>query len=700
VTIKPEDAVKYTLRDQTAVLTIDFPPVNALGAPMREGMIMRLRQAISDDAAEAIVIVGANDKFIAGADIREIGKPRQGPELHAIQEIMEGSSKPIIAAIDGHALGGGLETAFAAHYRVATRRARLGLPEVNLGLLPGAGGTQRLTRLTGPSIALDLILSGRHISAEEAKVLGIVDEVSDSDVTEAAIRFAQSKAQQGPPWPVLIEKVDKVANIDTQLFETTRQQNARKWKGMVAPFQIIECIEAATRLDPSEGLAFEKKAFQICSDAPSRAAQVHLFFAERAAAKVNSIDNNVKAQAISSAGVIGAGTMGGGIAMSLANAGIKVRLLDVSADALDAGMAKVNGNYQTSVSRGSKSREEVDAALDRIQVTTRYNDLADVDMVIEAVFENMDAKREVFRQLDEVIRPGALLASNTSALDVDNIASATQRPGDVVGMHFFAPANVMKLVEVVRGDLASDQAVITAMGFAKTIGKTPVLAGNCDGFIGNRILARYGAEADLLLLEGATPWQIDAALKDFGFPMGIYLMRDMSGLDVGWRMRGNRIANGTLDPNAADYMPLADRLCEANRLGQKTGAGYYAYQGRDAAPDPEVEKMLCEVSADKGVCRGKIDDHEILNRILLAIVNEGANILQEGITQRASDIDIVYTAGYGFPKYRGGPMFWAEQQGLDKVLAKILKYEARYGRRWAPAQALAERAKAGNSWSE
>ena len=696
--MNPEDAVRYEVRDGVALLTIDFPPVNALGAPMRDGMILRLDQAFADPAAEAIVVVGANDKFIAGADIREFGKPRTGAQLSEIQEKMEQSSKVIVAAIDGHALGGGLETALAAPFRVAASRAKVGLPEVNLGLLPGGGGTQRLTRLVGPKIALDLILNGSHISAARAKELGVVDEVTDGDVTETAIAFAKRKVKEGGPWPVIVERTDKVQNVDPKIFEDVRAKNANKWKGMVAPFKIVECIEAATKLPPREGLAFEREAFQVCNEAPSRAAQVHLFFAERAAAKVNDVPTDVKPKSIKSVGIIGAGTMGGGIAMSIANAGIAVKLLDATQEAIDTGIKRVKGNYQTSVSRGSTTQEKVDAALARIETVLDYTAFADVDMVIEAVFENMDVKHEVFKKLDVVCKQGAILASNTSALDIDKIASAVKRPQDVIGLHFFSPANVMKLVEVIRGDLAAPEAVVTAMNFAKVIGKVPVLAGNCDGFIGNRILHRYGSEADALLMEGATPWSLDNALKDFGFPMGVYLMRDMAGLDVGWRIRANRIKEGTLDPNAPNYMPLLDRLCEQGRFGQKTGAGIYKYEGRNARPDPETEELLKQISAEKGITRREISEDEIIWRILGAAVNEGAKILEEGIAQRASDIDVTYAYGYGFPKYRGGPMFWAEQQGLDKVYAKIKDYEAQYGARWAPANLLKERAEGGEGW--
>lgn len=699
MTIKPEDAVRYEVRDGVAVLTIDFPPVNALGAPMREGMMARLDQALADPAAEAIVVVGANDKFIAGADIREFGKPKVGPELFAIQEKMEQSPKPIVAAIDGHALGGGLEFALAAPFRVAASRAKVGLVEVNLGLLPGGGGTQRLTRLVGPEVALDMILNARHVPAPKAKELGIVDAVTDGDVTEAAIAFARQKAKEGGPWPVAIERTDKVQNVDPKIFEDIRTKNAGKWKGTVAPFQIVNCVEAATKLAPREGLAFEREAFKICNDAPSRPAQIHLFFAERQAAKVDGTEG-IKPKAIRSVGIIGAGTMGGGIAMSIVNAGLSVKLLDTTQEALDAGMARVTKNYQTSVSRGSTTQEKVDAALARIETVLDYSAFSDVDMVIEAVFENLEVKHQVFRKLDKVCKPGAILASNTSALNIDRIAEAVSRPGDVIGLHFFSPANVMKLIEVVRGDLASKETIVTAMNFAKTIGKVPVLAGSCVGFIGNRILHRYGAEGDLMQLEGATPWQIDNALKDFGFPMGIYLMRDMAGLDVGWLVRKNRMKDGTIDPNAADYNPLMDRLCEKGRYGQKTGAGLYKYDGRNAAPDAEVEAMLIQISAEKGITRRAISDEEIVWRVLAAMVNEGAKIVEEGYAQRASDIDVTYAFGYGFPKYRGGPMFWAEQQGLDKVYAKIREYEVQYPQRWKPANLLKDRAEAGKGWKD
>lgn len=699
MTITPEQAVRYELRNDVALLTIDFPPVNALGEPMRRGMGIRLEQAQNDPAVTAIVVVGANDRFVAGADIREFGKTKAGPSLQDLETTFENSAKPVVCAIDGHALGGGLELALAAPFRVAASRAKLGLPEVNLGLLPGGGGTQRLTRIAGPEIALDLILGGKHIPAAKALELGVVDQVTDGEVTEAAIAFARSKAQAGGPFPKVIERTDKVQGIDSVIFEAVRKQNAKKWAGMVAPFKIVDCIEAACALGPQEGLAFEKEAFQVCLEAPSRAAQVHLFFAERQAAKVEGLPADVKPKPIAKVGVIGAGTMGGGIAMSCINSGLPVVLLDNSQAGLDAGIAKIKANYVISVQRGSRSQAQVDKAVGMITPSLGYAALADCDLVIEAAFENMAIKKEIFAALDKVAKPGAVLASNTSGLDIDAIASATKRPGDVIGAHFFSPANVMQLCEVVRGDLAASETIATAMAFAKQIGKVPVLAGNCEGFIGNRILKAYGSEADILLEDGALPWEVDRVLKDFGFPMGLYLMRDMSGLDVGYKMREGRIEAGTLNPADPDYpFTLWDRIVEAGRLGQKTGAGYYKYEGRDASPDLEIETLLAKVAAEKGKQRRSFSDAEIVDRILLAIVNEGAKIVEEGMAQRASDIDVTYVFGYGFPKYRGGPMFWAQQRGLGTVLELIRGYHAAYGDRWKPAALLQQRVADGQDW--
>ena len=699
MSISPQDAVRYELRDDVALLTIDFPPVNALGAPMREGMVLRLEQALADPTVKAIVVIGANDRFVAGADIREFGKPRVGPDLQTIQTMLEDSPKPVVCAIDGHALGGGLELALAAPYRVAVSRAKLGLPEVNLGLLPGAGGTQRLTRMTGPQVALDLILNGTHITASKALDLGIVDAVVDSDLTEAAVAFARERVAAGGPFPKAIERTDKVSGADLAQFEQTRAANGKKWAGMVAPFKIVDCVEAACTLTPQAGLAFEREAFQVCLDAPARAAQVHLFFAERAAAKVEGLSQDATAKAIRSVGVIGAGTMGGGIAMSCVNAGVPVVLIDASQEGLDAGIAKIRGNYDISVKRGSRTQAQVDAAIGMITPSLDYADLADCDLVIEPVFENLAIQEDIFTRLDGIVKQGAVLATNTSALSIDDIAGVTRRPGDVIGMHFFSPANVMRLCEVVRGDLVSDDTIATAMSFARQIAKVPVLAGNCEGFIGNRILKAYGTEADIIVEDGALPWEVDRALGAFGFPMGLYLMRDMSGLDVGYRMRQARIEAGSLDPASPEYpFTLWDRIVEAGRLGQKTGMGFYRYDGRLAEPDPAIEATLKELSAAKGKARQSFADEDIIDRILAAMVNEGARILEEGFAQRASDIDVTYVFGYGFPRYRGGPMFWAQQKGLPVVLDIIRANHAAYGDRWKPSALLEQRVAEGQDW--
>ena len=694
----PDTAVRYDVRDHVAVLTINYPPVNALGAAMKEGMVRRLNQAAADPLVNAIVVIGDNDRFIAGADIREFGKPAVGPTLLEVQDLVELSEKPVVCAIDGHALGGGLELALAAPFRVAATRAKLGLPEVHLGLLPGGGGTQRMTRIVGPEVALDLILEGKHISAAQAKDLGLVDEIAEGDLLSAAIDFARRKVRDGGQWPKAITRTDKVADVRRSLFDDARAANAKKWAGTIAPFKIVDCIEAACTMEASEGLKFEKSAFNDCLEAPSRAAQIHLFFAQRQAAKVDGLSASVKPLEIGKVGVVGAGTMGGGIAMCMINAGISCTVLDVEQEGLDAGLAKIRTNYDISIKRGSRSRKQVDETLSLLSTTLDYSDLAACDIVIEAAFENMAIKKEIFAKLDQVCKQDAILATNTSGLDIDEIASSTRRPENVIGMHFFSPANVMKLCENVRGAKTSDQTIATVMNFAQRIGKVPVLAGNCEGFIGNRILKIYGQEADLILEQGAAPWDVDRALQTFGFPMGLYLMRDMAGLDVGFRMRQGRIEAGTLDPKSPDYAPLGDRIVQAGRLGQKTGSGYYKYEGRDASPDPEVIAMLKEIAYKKGVIQRTFTDEEIVERLITAMVNEGAKILEEGIARRASDIDVTYVFGYGFPKHRGGPMFWAAEKGLDKVLDIIRANHAKFGARWEPARLLVDLVAAKQDW--
>lgn len=685
-------AVNVRQQNGIVILTIDNPPVNATSHGVRAGLCSNLDQYANDPNALAFVLIGAGKTFIAGADIREFGKPAEPPSFHDLLARLDAIGKPVIAALHGTALGGGLEIALACHYRVGLGSVKLGLPEINLGLLPGAGGTQRLPRLVGPEKALDMILSGRPIGASEASKLGILDLViegqSQLDLEAGAVAFALAKlagVSGKSLLPKVSERQDKLQGFDPALFETTRKKNARKWYGQLAPFKIVDCVQAACTLNFAEGRAFEIAAFGELRNSPQSKALRYAFFAEREAAKIPGLPADLSHRTIKSAAVIGAGTMGGGIAMCFANAGIAVKLLETSQAALDKGVERIRGNYATSVSRGSMSTARMEQALALMTPTVVYEDIAQADIVVEAVFEDMKVKHEVFGRLDQVMKPGAILATNTSTLNIDQIAEVTSRPQDVVGTHFFSPANVMKLQENVRGSKTSPEVIASVMGLAKTLGKVAVLSGNCDGFIGNRILAVYGRECDFLLEEGATPWQIDRALQGFGFPMGLYLMRDMAGLDVGWRIRQYR---EQFRDKTLRYSPIADRICEQGRFGQKTGAGYYVYAGREATPDPAVESLITNVSAELGIQRRVIEDADIVTRVLSAMANEGAKIVGEGIAIRASDIDVTYLNGYGFPRHQGGPMYWAETQGLDHVLATVREQFAAQGALWSPAPLL------------
>jgi 3-hydroxyacyl-CoA dehydrogenase len=688
--------VDYSLETDVAVLTVNYPPVNALSHAVREGLMDGLQQALADAAVKAIVILGGGTTFIAGADITEFGtaKSTQAPRLQDVQQALEQSPKPTVAAIHGTALGGGLELAMTCHARVAVTSAKVGLPEVKLGLLPGAGGTVRLPRLVGPQAALELITSGEHASAAKGLELGILDAIV-ADLRPDAVAYARKLAQQGAPPPV-IAREDKIAGVDPGVFEAFRKSIAKKARGQVAPFKIIDCIEAACTLPAAEAIAFERAAFAELLDGDQRKALIHYFFAEREARKIPDVPASVAPLPIRKAAVIGSGLMGGGIAMVFANAGIPVTLVDVNPDALARGRGIIEKNYATSVGRGSLSQDRMDRALSLIGATTDYADLGDVDLVVEAVFEKMELKKEIFARLDQTTPRHAILGSNTSSLNIDEIASATSRPDKVIGVHFFSPANVMKLLENVRGAASSHETIATVMALGKQLGKVPVLAGNCDGFIGNRMLQYYTGEAEFMLEEGATPEQIDRVAEGFGMAMGPLAMRDMAGMDTSVLVRAARRL--TL-PSDERLPPIVERLVEAGRIGQKNGKGYYRYEGRTRIPDPEAVAIIEAVSKELGITRRPFTDEEVRDRLFHPLVNEGAKELEEAIALRASDIDVVWVNGYGFPAHRGGPMFWGEASGLDRVVATARMLGAKNGQRWRPSPLLERLAAAGKGFA-
>ncbi|MDP6708370.1 MAG: 3-hydroxyacyl-CoA dehydrogenase NAD-binding domain-containing protein [Alphaproteobacteria bacterium] len=690
-------AEPVTLQKQGSigVITVDNPPVNALSAGVRDGLLACLNQGLADDEIKAMVLLGKDRTFIAGADIREFGKPRAGVPLHEVNEAYEFADKPVVAAIHGTALGGGLEIALCCHYRYAVPSAQVGLPEVKLGLLPGAGGTQRLPRIVGAETALDLIANGSFVPAAKAKELGIVDEVGD-ELLEGAVAYAERLVAEGAPRK-RIRDLD--CSADASVFEAFRKSIQRSARGFKAPWACVDAVEAAATLDFEAGLAREGELFKELHDSAESAAQRHVFFSEREVAKIPDVPRGTATKKIAKGAVIGAGTMGGGIAMNFANAGIPVTVLEMSQEALDKGLATVTRNYQNTVNRGRLAQAKMDERLGLISTTTSYDDIADADIVIEAVFEEMEIKKQVFAKLDEVAKADAVLASNTSTLDIDQMAEATKRPAQVIGMHFFSPANVMRLLEVVRGAASSPETIATAMGLGRAMGKVSVLVGNCHGFVGNRMLHGYSRQGAFLLEEGALPQQVDKVVYDFGLPMGPFTMGDMAGLDIGWRIRKAQAAER---PSNRRYSPIADKICEMGRFGQKTGAGYYRYEAGDRTPipDPEIEKLIVETSAELGIERREISDDEILKRCLYPLINIGAQILDEGMALRASDIDIIYIYGYGFPAYRGGPMFWADQTGLDKVLADIQAFHAEHGEDWAPAPLLERLVAEGKSFAD
>ncbi len=666
--------VSYRVVGNVGVITIDNPPVNAFSHAVRTG----LRDAVETATADAtgiVLIACAGRTFVAGADISEFGKPPADPWLPEVLDLVEASHKPVVTAVHGTALGGGFELVLASHYRCAVAGARVGLPEVHLGLLPGAGGTQRTPRLAGVEAALDLMLSGKPIRAAEAESLGLIDRVFEDNLEANALAWCEELLAAGEGPRKVSEKT--VPTVDTAVFEATRKTLAKRARGQLAPFKIVDCVEEATRADFASGAEFERERFRECLESPQSAAMRHLFFAEREAAKVSDLPKETPVREIRSVGIIGGGTMGGGIAMSCANAGLPVHLLEVDAAALERGFSIIKGNYSTTVSKGRLKAQDAEQRLGLIEGTADYAALADVDVVIEAVFEDPELKKTIFRKLDEVCKPGAILATNTSYQDVDAIAAVTSRPEDCIGLHFFSPANVMRLLEVVRGEKTSGEVLATAIRFAKTIRKVPAVSRVCYGFIGNRMVNPYMREAQKLLLEGAMPETVDAALFDFGMAMGPVAVSDLAGLDIGYKARQALPPEARGDETA---FRVVDTLVEAGRLGQKTGAGFYTSDPatRAAAPDPNVAKLIVETSEALGIERRDIEDTEIVERCVFSLVNEGMKILEEGVAQRPGDIDIVYLYGYGFPVFRGGPMFYADAVGLPHVLERVREFHERF----------------------
>jgi 3-hydroxyacyl-CoA dehydrogenase len=677
-------------QDEIAIVWIDNPPVNALSQAVRAGIIDKVNEALADDEVKAILLACKGRTFIAGADITEFGKPPLSPGLHEVLGILENSPKPIIAAIHGTAFGGGLETAMACHYRIAHASARVGQPEVKLGLIPGAGGTQRLPRLAGAKVALDMIVSGNPVGAQAAADAGIIDGVAGDDLAADALRFAREVVDGDMPLPKARDGQVDMSGLPETFFADYRAGIARKTRGYFAPEKNVQAVEAAVDLPFDEGMKRERELFTECMENPQSKALQHVFFAERQAGKVPGIPRDMETRPLNSIGMIGAGTMGGGISMNFLNAGIPVTILEMNDEALDRGFAMIRKNYEISAKKGRITDADVETRMGLLSRTTSYADLSDADLIIEAVFENMDVKKEVFRKLGEVAKPGAILATNTSYLNVDEIAAETGRPEDVLGLHFFSPANVMRLLEIVRAEKTAPDVLLTCVKMAKAIKKVGVVAGVCHGFIGNRMLEGYGREAGLLVLEGATPSQVDQAMFDFGMPMGPLAMGDMAGLDIGYMLRSAFPAD-RFHPYAYN---VGNRLVEMDRKGQKTGAGWYKYVegSRKPTPDPLVDAIILEEAEKAGIeRRSDITAEEIVQRCLYPLINEGALILEEGIALRPGDIDVVYIYGYGFPPYRGGPMHYADHVGLGKIHDALLKFSERGGTRWWKPAPLLER---------
>lgn len=673
------DVVDLSIEASIAVITTAAPPVNALSQAVREGLHSALRQAFADSTCHAVVVICEGRTFFAGADIREMDRPVEWPSLREFQALLDGARKPVIAAIHGTALGGGLELAMMCHYRVAVPSARCGLPEVNIGILPGAGGTQALPRLVGVEPALEMMTSGRHVPAVEAHALGLLDElVPESELRSAAIAFAL-RSVAAKPISRVRDRTEKIAEARNRpdLVSTFREANARKLRNQAAPESILECVQASIDLPFDEGLRLEAALSTKLHDGPQAPAMRYAFFAERMAAHIPDVPDDAPVLRVNTVGVIGAGTMGGGIAMNFANAGIPVTLVETRQAALEHGLSVIRGNYERTARRGGISQGDVEDRMTLIRGTLDMTELGDVDLVLEAVFEEMEVKKQIFARLDAICKQGAVLATNTSGLDIDEIAGVTKRPDAVIGLHFFSPANVMKLIEVVRADRTAKPVINTAMKLAKRLGKVPVLVGVCPGFVGNRILHRREVEAQHLILEGAMPWDVDRALYDFGFPMGPFAMNDLAGLDIGWVRE------------ASKGETTRDVLCELDRRGQKTGAGYYDYDAnRNPTPSPVTERIIGDFMSRAGINGRQISDTEIVERCLYPMIDEAVQILAERKAIRPSDVDVIWLYGYGFPRHRGGLLYYGDQVGPDKVLAKLREFQAAMGDRFKPSSLL------------
>jgi 3-hydroxyacyl-CoA dehydrogenase len=697
--------VTLTVDQGVGLIRVDNPPVNALSPGVINGLDATLDQASRDAAVRAIVVIGAGRTFIAGADIKGLeqlawGSDSGAPEMHDLLQKLEDAPKPVVMAMHGTALGGGLEVAMAGHYRVAVPDAQMGQPEVNLGIIPGAEGTQRLPRLVGLEKAIEMCVSGKPIKAADALSAGLIDRVIEGDLAAGASAFAREMAVQAESHPKTRERNDRLppASAIPAMLAAGRELARRTRRNLEAPLAVVDALEAAATLPFDRGCIREREIFFDLAKSEQAKALIHAFFAERGVAKVPGISKDTAVTAVNRVGIVGAGTMGGGIAMACANAGITVRLTDATAAARDAGMVTIRKNYDISVKRGRFTPAMVEERMSRIVPQVGYDGFDQVDLVVEAVFENLALKKEIAAALDTIVKPGGIIATNTSTLDIDDIASATGRPSQVLGLHFFSPANVMRLVEIVRGKSTSPEALATALAVAKRLGKVGVVVGNCPGFVGNRMMFPYMYEAQFLVEEGATPHQVDEALTRFGMAMGIFAVDDMAGLDVAWRVRQE--LNQFSEPGARKPL-VADRLCEMGRFGQKAGKGWYMYgDDRKPQPDPEVLALIEQLAVANGIRRRSFTNEEIVERTIYALINEGARVLDEGYALRAADIDVIYTNGYGFPAWRGGPMFYADRVGLRKIYDRISAFHHELGHRWAPAPLLERLAKDGTTFKE